>query len=282
MLTGYALLEDIRTCAPRKGECALWWLGQASYLVKLGRTVLALDPFLSAHAGRQVPALLQPAELKEVSLVFGTHDHRDHIDRPSWPAIARAAPAALFVVPAALLPRLAADLRLPSARFVGLDDGAFIDLNGVRVTGIAAAHEFLDRDPATGRYPYLGYLIEANGFALFHSGDSCAYEGLQTKLSRWQLDLALLPINGRDAVRLAAKCIGNMTYQEAADLAGALGPATTIPMHYDMFAKNSENPRLFLDYMRVKYPRLKARLCRHGERTILRADRRSGGPSLDS
>ncbi len=271
MLTGQALRENIRTCAPRAGECALWWLGQAGFIVKLGRTVIGLDLFLSPHARRLIPALLQPEDLADVALVFGTHDHRDHIDRPAWPAIARAAPAALFVVPAALLPRLAADLRLPRERFVGLDDGTFAEINGLRVTGVAAAHEFLDRDPATGHYPYLGYIIEANGFRLFHAGDGCVYEGLQTRLSRWPLDLALLPINGRDAVRLAASCIGNMTYQEAADLAGALGPGTTIPVHYDMFAKNSENPRLFLDYLRVKYPRLKTALGRHGERMILRA-----------
>ena len=48
-----------------------------------------------------------------------------------------------------------------------------------------------------------------------------------------------------------------MTYQEAADLAGALQPKLTIPTHYDMFAMNSLDPKLFFDYMKVKYPQLK-------------------------
>ena len=78
-----------------------------------------------------------------------------------------------------------------------------------------------------------------------------------------------LPINGRDAKRLAAGCIGNMTYQEAADLAGALQPRLTIPTHFEMFAMNSVDPALFIDYMRVKYPNLKTHLPVHGEEIII-------------
>lgn len=274
MQTGKAIIESVRATSPRDGECALWWLGQAGFIIKLGTTVIGIDMFLSPHPRRQIPALLAPADLADTDLVLGTHDHTDHIDRKVWPAIARSAPAAQFIVPGFVLPGLAKELRIPLRRFIGLDDGTCAAARGVRVTGVAAAHEFLDRDPATGRCPYLGYVIEADGFRLYHAGDSCVYEGLQTQLSRWSLDLALLPINGRDAVRLASNCIGNMTYQEAADLAGALAPGMTIPLHYDMFASNSENPQLFLDYMRVKYPRLKTALCRHGERMILRAARR--------
>ncbi len=274
MLAGQALLKNIRTCSLRKGECAIWWLGQSGFIIKLGKTVIGIDMFLSPHLRRQIPALLNPDELKNVDLVLGTHDHTDHIDRKSWPAIARSLPAAQFIVPDFVLPGLAKDLRIPPQRFIGLDDGTCAKACGVRITGVASAHELLNRDPTTGRYPFLGYIIEANGFRIYHAGDCCVYEGLQTRLSRWNLDLVLLPINGRDAVRLASNCIGNMTYQEAVDLAGALGPGMTIPLHYEMFASNSENPQLFLDYMRVKYPRLKTTLCRHGERMILRAARR--------
>jgi L-ascorbate metabolism protein UlaG (beta-lactamase superfamily) len=271
MLTGQALLKNVRDCVLRKGQGAIWWLGQAGFIVKLGRTVIGIDLFLSPHPRRRIPALLSPDAAAGFDLFLGTHDHRDHIDRPAWPALAQSSPKAAFIVPAFLLPGLANALRLPPERFLGLDDGVCTALKGVRVTGVAAAHELLDRDPATGRYPYLGYLIEGNGFRLYHSGDCCVYEGLQTRLSRRRPDLVLLPINGRDAVRLKANCIGNMTYQEAADLAGALAPAMTIPTHYEMFAGNSENPQLFLDYMKAKYPRLKTAACEHGVRLILSA-----------
>ena len=75
--------------------------------------------------------------------------------------------------------------------------------------------------------------------------------------------MAFLPINGRDAKRLSSGCLGNMTYQEAADLAGELSFGMTIPTHYDMFENNSADPQPFIDYMKVKYPNSKTLLPQH-------------------
>jgi L-ascorbate 6-phosphate lactonase len=268
MLTGSALVNDIEACELAHGQLALWWLGQFGFVLKLGRTVLYLDPFLTPMPERQAPPLLSPHELRHAAYILGSHDHGDHVDRPAWPALAQAAPAARFVVPELLRGQLCHDLAIPDERFIGLDDGQSWEQDGLRITGIAAAHEFLDRDPMTGRYPYLGYVVEGNGCVVYHSGDCCVYEGLLTKLQRWSLDVVLLPINGRDARRLAAGCIGNMTYQEAADLAGSLRPRLIIPAHYDMFAMNMEDPELFLAYMRVKYPQLTVRRPAYGERIL--------------
>ena len=269
MKTGREFIDDMAACRPGRDECGIWWMGQQSYVVKLGEAVLYLDPFLTPGRARRTPPLLRPEEVTNAALVLGSHDHGDHIDRKAWPVIAVASPEAAFVAPDLLRGRLAKELGIPSRRFAGLDDGTSFEARGVRITGVAAAHEFLDRDPATGRHPHLGYVIEANGVTLYHAGDCCIYEGLVTKLRRWRFDAVFLPINGRDARRLAANCIGNMTYQEAADLAGTLEPGMTFPGHYDMFAANSEDPQLFLDYMRVKYPRLRARVLPVGERFLL-------------
>jgi L-ascorbate metabolism protein UlaG (beta-lactamase superfamily) len=140
-------------------------------------------------------------------------------------------------------------------------------VDGVKITAIAAAHEFLDKDPETGSYPYLGYIVEANGCIMYHSGDTCIYEGMQTKLSRFgTFDVMFFPINGRDARRYLANCIGNMTYQEAVDLAGFLKPRLAVPGHYEMFDFNSEDPTLFADYISAKYPDVKYWIGGHGEK----------------
>lgn len=212
--------------------------------------------------------MLAPGEVTNADIIFGTHDHTDHIDRKVWPVLAKSSPAAKFVVPDLLLPALAHDLGIPIERFVGMDDGKTLGWRDIKISGIAAAHELLNRDPLTLRYPCLGFVIESPGIAIYHAGDTCVYEGLQTKLQRWKLQVVFLPINGRDAQRLSAGCIGNMTYQEAADLAGALAPAVTVPAHYDMFAANSENPRLFADYMGVKYPHLNVMIFPYGEKRV--------------
>jgi L-ascorbate 6-phosphate lactonase len=265
MPTQAALLAEVHATRLAPAQGAFWWLGQHGFLLKVGETVALLDAYLGASPARQIPPLFDPAECHDLDLILGTHDHLDHIDRDVWPALAQASPQAVFVVPALLRERIVTDLGLDPDRVLGVDETLPAEVCGWRVSAVAAAHEFLDADPQTGRHPYLGFIIEAHGLNLYHAGDCCIYEGLFTKLRQWRLDLAFLPINGRDATRLAANCIGNMTYQEAVDLAGSLAPGLTVPTHWDMFASNSEDPQLFLDYAAVKYPALQTLLPRHGE-----------------
>ena len=143
---------------------------------------------------------------------------------------------------------------VPAANGRGLDDGESMQCRGVTVHAVAAAHEFLSPDPVTGRYPCLQYVIEGNGIRIYHAGDTLRYEGMLGKLRRLgPFDAALLPINGRDGNRYRRGCIGNMTFQEAADLAGELRPGLTVPGHWDMFANNSADPEAFADYLDAKY-----------------------------
>jgi L-ascorbate metabolism protein UlaG (beta-lactamase superfamily) len=269
MKTRKALIDDVDACEVPAGRCAVWWLGQQGFIVKLGKTTCYFDPYLTGDPSRRVPPLSSAADVTNAVLVLGSHDHADHIDRSAWPGIADASPRAKFVVPMLLRDKIVREIKLPGERVLGIDEGIELNVEGLVVTAIPAAHELLDEEPATGLHPYLGFIVEGNGFRLYHAGDTCIYEGMQTRLRRWKLDLALLPINGRDARRLAANCIGNMTYQEAADLAGAVQPGMTIPTHFDMFAFNSEDPQLFVDYMHVKYPHLETCIPRHGERKVM-------------
>ena len=261
---GASLLAEVEATRLASSQGAFWWLGQQGFVVKLGAATALLDPYLTPSPDRRVPPSMTPEQAAQVGVILGSHNHGDHIDRPAWRRIALRSEAARFVVPRLLKEKLSRELETPSDRFVGMDEGAPVTCGGLTITGIGAAHEFLDVDAGSGLHPYLGYVIEGNGLTLYHAGDCCVYEGLLTKLRRWpHFDVVFLPINGRDARRLASGCIGNMTYQEAADLAGALEPGLVVPSHYDMFAMNAEDPGLFADYMRVKYPHLTALLCEH-------------------
>jgi L-ascorbate metabolism protein UlaG (beta-lactamase superfamily) len=83
-------------------------------------------------------------------------------------------------------------------------------------------------------------------------------------LRRWELDLALLPINGRDSQRGVP---GNFTGPEAARLAHAIGARQVIPMHYDMFAFNTVSPAEFeREAQRLGQP---YRILLNGERYTL-------------
>lgn len=269
---GQDLIADIDACEPPTGQMALWWLGQHSFVVKAGKAIIYIDPFLSPLPERQVPPLFEPGQINHATLICGSHDHRDHIDRDIWPLLAEASPDAKFVAPALFADQLASDVGIDPERFLGLDDGTSVNFAGVSVTGVAAAHEFLDQDAATKQFPYLGFIFQIEGCTLYHAGDTCWYDGLQTKLRGYAFDAMLLPINGRDAARLSAGIIGNMTYQEAADLAGPLQPGLVVPTHYDMFAGNPGDPDAFCEYVNVKYPYVPTRICKYGERFMIGAN----------
>lgn len=263
---GKQLINDINECVVEKGNVAFWWLGQLGYVLKMGESVIYIDAFLSPMTNRNIPPLLNPNEITNADFILGTHDHNDHIDRGVWHELSLSSPKAIFIVPKLLIEDLSNSLNIPKDRFIGLDDGLSFKNKKIKITAIPSAHELLDQDIESGCYPYLGYIIEGNGLTIYHSGDTCIYEGLYSKLKKWgNIDIMFLPINGRDGVRYKNNCIGNITYQEAVDLAGSIGPRLVVPGHYEMFSTNSENPLLFADYLNAKYPKVKWWIGNHGE-----------------
>lgn len=266
MKKGMDLIQEINNCKTGGKALAFWWLGQIGYALKLGDLIIYLDPFLSQHPDRKVPSLLKPEEVTNADYIIGSHDHLDHIDREVWHSLSLSSPKAKFVVPKLLVPLLSKELDIPFERFIGLDDGiSYKASDKLKISGIAAAHEFLDKDPVTGGYRYLGFILEGNGCSLYHSGDTCIYEGMLDKLKKWdRLDVIFLPINGRDGKRYKNNIIGNMTYQEAVDLSGALRPGLVVPAHYEMFDGNTQDPNEFADYLEAKYPGVQYWIGSHG------------------
>ena len=264
MISSSELLASINVASEDPSVLHIWWLGQMGFVLKSGESIIYIDPFLSAHPRRVIPPLLDPSKINHATLVLGSHDHKDHIDREVWPLIAQKSSNAIFIVPSVIKSDLIKNLDIETERLVGMTDNETLTISGVKLSGVASAHEFLDQDKKTGLFPYMGFIIQFNGFTIYHAGDTCRYEGLETKLRQWKIDIMILPINGRDATRYSNGCIGNMTYQEAVDLAGTLHPSLVIPGHYDMFAHNAENPKNFTEYMKVKYPSQSVYICEHG------------------
>ena len=271
-----ALCRRIRSLQPPAGAAALWWMGQSGFVIKLAGRIIYLDVFFSPMRQRVIPPLLPPGHVTHADIICGTHDHIDHIDRAAWPTLAAASPEALYVVPLLLRQRLIKELGIPATRLLGVDEHQSLQIGPVTISAIAAAHEFLDRDRKTGLHPWLGYVIQGDGLTIYHAGDTCLYEGIEDKIRHFKPDVMLLPINGRDARRLKSGCLGNMTFQEAADLAGHLGPGLVAPIHYDMFKFNGADPRRFTAYLKVKYPKQQSLIFRHGKPVILHKSKSRG------
>ncbi len=63
VLIGKNLVADMNACRPGAGELVLWWLGQHGFAVKIGKSVIYLDPFLTDMKGRLAPSLLSPRDI---------------------------------------------------------------------------------------------------------------------------------------------------------------------------------------------------------------------------
>ena len=231
----------------------LTWLGQMGLLIKIKDTTICIDYFATPLEDRLVAPPIKSEDLKGVDAFLGTHNHLDHIDHEAWKIWAKTNPDAKFIFPRIHMEDVLSDGVNPE-NAIGLNDGESVEIKDCIIRALPASHEFLDMDSETGLYPYLQYIVEGNGVRIHHAGDTVRYEGMLSKVKSYgDIDIEMLPINGRDAKRYRANWIGNMTYQEAVDFAGEVGTQIVIPGHWDMFAINGENPEDFADYLDAKY-----------------------------
>ncbi len=253
-ITGLPLADGLAAWLAEPGEgIVLAWLGQAGFLLRIGEAVLLVDPYLSDHLAekyrgarfphtRMMPAPIAPGTLPRVDLVVCTHRHGDHMDPGTLPVLAARHPDCLFVVPAAEMAH-AAGLGLPPRRLIPAEAGVLRPLRdtGLVLHPIPAAHERLEPDEH-GHHRFLGYGIEVSDLRLYHSGDCIPYDGLAEAVRGFAPELALLPVNGRDAERAGAGIPGNFTLDEAIALCAETGVDCLIPHHFGLFAFNTADP----------------------------------------
>ena len=240
-------LADVEAATKAQPESLhVWWLGQSGYLVAYRGTRLLLDPYLSDSLTEKYAAtdkphtrmterVIAPERLTGIALITSSHNHTDHLDAETLLPIFASNPSTQLIVPAENIAFATARLG-ESAPVVGLAIGASTTLGDTTLTAVPAAHEEL--------LPcYAGYIVQLGPWTLYHSGDTIPYDGMETLLQSFAIDIAFLPINGRLPERRVS---GNLWGDEAARLAKAIGAKCALPGHYELFTFNTESPELFI------------------------------------
>ncbi|MPN28071.1 hypothetical protein SDC9_175510 [bioreactor metagenome] len=80
------------------------------------------------------------------------------------------------------------------------------------------------------------------------------------------IDLAFLPVNGRDGWRERLGMIGNLDAAEALGLAQQIHCEVLIPIHNDLFQVNHVNPAVLADLLDRCAPRQKVHWLQPGEK----------------
>ena len=246
-----AFLADV---AARRaaGRLNLWWLGQSGFLVQYGDAHLLLDPYLSDSLTRKYAAtakphvrmtgrVVAPERLNFIDGVTSTHNHTDHLDGETLGPLLAVNPGLTVVVPQANLAFAAERLGVAPSRLSPIRVGEIVTVGPFALRAVPAAHESLETDEA-GNHKFVGYVVSVGGYTIYHSGDTLLFDGLEAAVGRG-VDVALLPINGRDPARGVA---GNLSAGEAVHLAQRVGAGLVIPCHFHMFAFNSVDPDEFV------------------------------------
>ncbi|HMP41823.1 MAG TPA: MBL fold metallo-hydrolase, partial [Roseiflexaceae bacterium] len=226
------LLANMHSADP--DVLSLWWLGQSGFLLAWQGVFLLIDPYLSdslthKYAATPRPHIrmtaipIQPERLDFVSAVTSSHNHTDHLDAETLLPLLAANPQLAIIVSAANRTFAAQRLDLPVERLIGITQQLAVTVGPFTLHAVPAAHEQREQDEEEHER-YIGMLVQAGPHTIYHSGDTLRYEGMAELLRPWQIDLALLPINGRDPARGVA---GNLTGAEAARLA-PIAPNVTI------------------------------------------------------
>jgi L-ascorbate metabolism protein UlaG (beta-lactamase superfamily) len=252
-------LESLTKLPPRCDGVRFWWLGQAGFAIEaLGHRIL-IDPYLSDSLADKYRGTLFPHErlhpspiaastLVGIDAVFHTHAHTDHLD-PVTIAALQIANDPTFIAPRAVR-STAFERGIPEDRFRGIGDGERFELtHDISAEAIASAHEVLDRDDS-GDHRHLGYVFDFDGIRIYHSGDCVPYPGLVERLRTARIDVALLPINGRDSYRLENGVPGNFRLEEAVDIAHDARIPALVGHHFGLFDFNTVDLKVAREQLR--------------------------------
>lgn len=226
-----------------------WWLGQAGFLFRFQDMCFVVDPYLSDCLARKyaqsrfkhvrlMSPPIQAHALTPLHWILCTHRHSDHMDPEALPVLLQVNPQCRFVAPAAEQCHIEA-LGITGHRAVLVQAGDVLTLGpNMSVEVIASAHEDLQAN-AGGQDHYLGFVIRVGDITLYHSGDCVPYDGLEEKLTHAGVDVAFLPVNGRDELRRQHNIPGNFHFSEALDLCRSVGIAQMVCHHFGMFSFNT-------------------------------------------
>jgi L-ascorbate metabolism protein UlaG (beta-lactamase superfamily) len=254
VLQDEAFLEDVLRANQNPEQLHVWWLGQSGFLIQWQGHHLLLDPYLSdsltkKYANTDKPhvrmteRVIAPEQLDFVEVVTSSHNHTDHLDGETLTPLWQANPNLKMIVSRANIYFAAERLQVRPERLTPIRaNGEAIRIDPFTFHATPSAHEVLEQDEH-GDHRYIGLIVQAGKWTIYHSGDCVPYDGLVDRLRNWNIDLALLPINGRDPRRGVA---GNFSAEEAAQLGKHTSAGLVIPCHYEMFEFNTVSPQEFI------------------------------------
>jgi len=236
-MTGQSRLAEI--VGP--GEMGVTFIGHSSFLIQIGGRAVLIGPVFATRLillRRQRRAGLRVNEMPAVDVVLLTHAHMDHLNVGSLRRIVRSAQMLGKRAPDVVVPWGVEDLvtGLGFSRVHRMKWWEHIEVRGLSVTMTPCKHWGARMFNDTHR-GYGGYVVEAAGQSVYHSGDTAYFPGFSEIGSRLRPQGALLPIGAYfpDSYRAV-----HTSPEEAVQGFVELGAEWMVPMHYGTFRLGRE------------------------------------------
>lgn len=218
------------------GEVGASFIGHSSFLLQIGGRAVLIDPVFAKRLillRRQRRAGLRINEMPAVDVVLLTHAHMDHLNIASLRRVIRSAQMLGKKAPDVVVPWGVEDLvaGLGFSRVHGLKWWQKLEVRGLTVTLTPCKHWGARMFNDTHR-GYGGYVVEADGQSVYHSGDTAYFSGFAEIGKTLQPQIALLPIGAYfpDSYRMV-----HTSPEEAVGGFIDTGAEWMVPMHYGTF-----------------------------------------------
>jgi L-ascorbate 6-phosphate lactonase len=234
-------MKELRSFKVPVGSIAMWWLGQAGFIVKTpGGKLVALDPYLSNSCkaigdqcgydlDRLVPPPIAGADLVGVDLYVMTHSHQDHLDPETVAAYRAAGGRGPYLAPPETVDKLVS-LGVPRDEIRMTWPNNSVTLGDLSIRATFAIPN--GGDDLT----HVGYIFRVqDGPAVYFTGDTSYDEILGIAAADHKPDVLVACING---------AFRNMGSEQAARLARQLNAKLVIPCHHDLFRDNLQHPHM--------------------------------------
>jgi len=224
-----------------RDELGITFIGHSSFLLQIAGRKVLVDPVFSKRLillRRQRHPGVSVSGLPPIDLVLLTHAHMDHLDLASLRRVIRTTRRLSGHSPEVVVPRGVEDLveGLGFSAIHRLEWWESIAVQGLKITMTPCRHwgARIFRDTHRG---YGGYVIEAAGQSIYHSGDTAYFDGFREIGNRLHPQIALLPIGAYfpDTYRSV-----HTSPEEAVRGFVELGAEQMIPMHYGTFRLGRE------------------------------------------
>ena len=199
---------------------ALEWLGHSGFRIRIGRSIVYIDPYRVAD------------DAPIADLILITHGHYDHFSPQDVERLS--GDRTWLVGPAAVAERV-------SGQVHSIAPGELLEdelVRGVHVAAVAAYNTSKLDDDGRPFHPReagcVGFDVNVRGERLYHAGDTDVIPEMDSVVG---VDVALLPVSGTYV----------MTAREAAEAARRIQPRVAVPMHWGEHIGSRADAEAFAD-----------------------------------